>query len=129
MLKVPPAAGEPQRSIITITSVNAEIASISRGEYCVSKAGASMLTRLFAVRLAAHRIGVYEVRPGVIRTTMTAPVAESYEQAIAGGLSHIRRWGEPADVGHAVATLAGGGLPFSVGQVVYVDGGLSLPAF
>ena len=129
MLKVPPAAGGPPRSIVTITSVNAEIASLSRGEYCISKAGASMLTRLFALRLAAHGIGVYEVRPGVIRTAMTAPVAERYEQAIAAGLSHIARWGEADDVGRAVATLAAGGLPFSVGQVVYVDGGLHLPAF
>jgi NAD(P)-dependent dehydrogenase (short-subunit alcohol dehydrogenase family) len=129
MLTVPPAAGEPQRSIVTITSVNAEIASIGRGEYCISKAGASMLTRLFALRLAAHGIGVYEVRPGVIRTAMTAPVAEAYERAIEGGLSPIARWGEPADVGRAVATLAAGGLPFSVGQVVYVDGGLNWRTF
>ncbi len=129
MLRVPPAAGAPPRSIVTITSVNAEIVSLSRGEYCISKAGASMLTRLFALRLAGHGIGVYEVRPGVIRTAMTAPVAERYEQAIAGGLSHIARWGEAEDVGRTVATLAAGGLPFSVGQVVYVDGGLNLPAF
>ncbi len=129
MLRMPPAAGTPPRSIVTITSVNAEIASLSRGEYCISKAGASMLTRLFALRLAAHGIGVYEVRPGVIRTAMTAAVAERYERAIAGGLSHIARWGEAEDVGRTVATLAKGGLPFSVGQVVYVDGGLNLPAF
>jgi len=129
MLAVTPGPGAPPRSIVTITSVNAEIASISRADYCISKAGASMLTRLFALRLAAHGIGVYEVRPGVIRTAMTAPVKERYEQAIASGLSPIARWGEAADVGRAVATLAAGGLPFSVGQVVYVDGGLNLKAF
>jgi NAD(P)-dependent dehydrogenase (short-subunit alcohol dehydrogenase family) len=129
MLKVPPGTGAPPRSIITITSVNAEIASIDRGEYCISKAGASMLTRLFALRLAAEGIGVYEVRPGVIRTPMTAPVAGRYEQRIRDGLSPIARWGEPEDVGRAVATLATGGLPFSVGQVVYVDGGLNLRTF
>jgi NAD(P)-dependent dehydrogenase (short-subunit alcohol dehydrogenase family) len=129
MLKIPPPAMAPPRSIVTITSVNAEIASISRGEYCISKAGASMLTRLFALRLAADGIGVYEVRPGVIRTAMTAPVAERYERAIADGLSPIARWGEAEDVGRTVATLAKGGLPFSVGQIVYVDGGLHLPAF
>ena len=129
MLQVPPAAGSLQRSIVTVTSVNAEIASVSRGEYCVAKAGASMLTRLFALRLAAHGIAVYEVRPGVIRTAMTAPVAERYQREIDHGLSPIARWGEPADVGRAVATLATGGLPFSVGQVVYVDGGLHLRAF
>jgi NAD(P)-dependent dehydrogenase (short-subunit alcohol dehydrogenase family) len=129
MLAVTPGPGAPPRSIVTITSVNAEIASLSRGEYCISKAGASMLTRLFALRLASSGIGVYEVRPGVIRTAMTAPVAERYERAIADGLSPIARWGEPEDVARAVATIATGGLPFSVGQVVYVDGGLNLKAF
>jgi 3-oxoacyl-[acyl-carrier protein] reductase len=129
MLAVTPGTGAPPRSIVTITSVNAEIASISRGEYCISKAGASMLTRLFALRLADAGIGVYEVRPGVIRTAMTAPVAARYEQAIASGLSPIARWGEAEDVGRTVATLAAGGLKFTVGQVVYVDGGLNLKAF
>jgi NAD(P)-dependent dehydrogenase (short-subunit alcohol dehydrogenase family) len=129
MLNVPPAAGSPQRSIVTITSVNAEIASTSRGEYCISKAGASMLTRLFALRLAPHGIAVYEIRPGVIRTAMTAPVFDRYQAAIDNGLSPIARWGEPEDIGRTVATLATGGLPFTVGQVVYVDGGLHLPAF
>jgi NAD(P)-dependent dehydrogenase (short-subunit alcohol dehydrogenase family) len=129
MLALTPGPGAPPRSIVTITSVNAEIASLSRGEYCISKAGASMLTRLFALRLAGSGIGVYEVRPGVIRTAMTAPVAERYERAIADGLSPIARWGEADDVGRAVATLASGGLPFSVGQVIYVDGGLNLKAF
>jgi NAD(P)-dependent dehydrogenase (short-subunit alcohol dehydrogenase family) len=129
MLQVPPAEGSGPRSIVTITSVNAEIASTSRGEYCISTAGASMLTRLFALRLAPHGIAVYEVRPGVIRTAMTAPVAERYQAAIDGGLTPISRWGEPADIGRSVATLATGGLAFNVGQVVYVDGGLNLPAF
>jgi NAD(P)-dependent dehydrogenase (short-subunit alcohol dehydrogenase family) len=129
MLKVPAGDRVLPRSIITITSVNAEIASTDRGEYCISKAGASMLTRLFALRLAAEGIAVYEVRPGVIRTPMTAPVAERYQQRIGAGLSPIARWGEPEDVGRAVATLACGGLPFSVGQVVYVDGGLNLRTF
>jgi NAD(P)-dependent dehydrogenase (short-subunit alcohol dehydrogenase family) len=129
MLQVPPAAGAGPRSIITITSVNAEVASLNRGEYCISKAGASMLTRLFALRLAPHGIAVYEIRPGVIRTAMTAPVAERYQAEIDRGLTPIARWGEPADIGRAVATLATGGLPFSVGQVVHVDGGLNLRAF
>jgi NAD(P)-dependent dehydrogenase (short-subunit alcohol dehydrogenase family) len=88
-----------------------------------------MLTRLFALRLAAHGIAVYEIRPGVIRTAMTAPVAERYQREIDHGLSPIARWGEPEDIGRAVATLATGGLPFSVGQVIYVDGGLSLPGY
>jgi NAD(P)-dependent dehydrogenase (short-subunit alcohol dehydrogenase family) len=122
-----PAPTSPPRSIITITSVNAEMVSINRGEYCISKAGASMLTRLFGLRLAEHGIGVYEIRPGVIRTPMTAPVAEQYQRRIDDGLVPIARWGEPDDIGRAAATLATGGLPFSVGQAVYVDGGLNLP--
>jgi NAD(P)-dependent dehydrogenase (short-subunit alcohol dehydrogenase family) len=120
------ADGSP-RSIVTITSVNADMPAPSRGEYCISKAGASMLTKLFALRLAPHGIGVFEIRPGIIRTAMTAPSAARYEREIAGGLSPIARWGEPADVGRVVATAATGQLPFSVGQVLYVDGGLSLP--
>jgi NAD(P)-dependent dehydrogenase (short-subunit alcohol dehydrogenase family) len=129
MLEQAPLPGGPPRSIVSITSVNAELASINRGEYCISKAGVAMLTKLFALRLAPHGIGVFEVRPGIIRTAMTAPSAERYEQEIAEGLTPIARWGEPADVGRAVATIATGQLPFSAGQVVYVDGGLSLPAF
>ena len=129
MLEAPPATAGPPRSIVTITSVNAETPSPSRGEYCISKAGASMLTRLFALRLAPHGIGVFEIRPGIIRTPMTAPAAERYEREIARGITPIARWGEPADVGRAVATAATGGLPFSVGQVIYVDGGLSLPSY
>ncbi len=124
MLEIEPPASAPARSIITITSVNAEMPSINRGEYCISKAGASMLTRLFALRLAPHGINVFEVRPGVIRTPMTAPVAEDYQRRIEAGLTPIARWGEPDDVGRTVATLATGALPFTVGQVIYVDGGL-----
>jgi len=129
MLEQAPLEGGPPRSVVSITSVNAEVASISRGEYCISKAGASMLTKLFALRLAPHGIGVFEVRPGIIRTPMTAPVAERYEREIERGITPIARWGEPADVGRAVATIATGQLPFSAGQVVYVDGGLSLASF
>ena len=114
---------------IETEKVNAEMPSLSRGEYCIAKAGAAMLTKLFALRLAPHGIGVFEVRPGIIRTPMTAAAAERYERAIAQGLTPIARWGEPADVGRAVATAATGQLPFSVGQVIYVDGGLSLPGY
>jgi NAD(P)-dependent dehydrogenase (short-subunit alcohol dehydrogenase family) len=129
MLDQAPRAAGPPRSIVSITSVNAEVASLSRGEYCISKAGASMLTKLFALRLAPHGIGVFEVRPGIIRTPMTAPVAERYQREIERGITPIARWGEPADVGRVVATIATGQLPFSAGQVIYVDGGLSLPSF
>jgi 3-oxoacyl-[acyl-carrier protein] reductase len=124
-----PLEGGPPPSIVSITSVNAEIASLNRGEYCIAKAGVAMLTKLFALRLAPHGIGVFEVCPGIVRTAMTAPSAERYEREIKEGLTPIARWGEPADVGRAVATIAAGRLPFSAGQVIYVDGGLSLPHY
>jgi 3-oxoacyl-[acyl-carrier protein] reductase len=121
--------GAPLRSIVTITSVNAEVPSLNRGEYCISKAGASMMTQLFAQRLAPHGIAVFEIRPGIIRTEMTAPATEYYDRAIASGITPIARWGEPDDIGRTVATLASGGLPFTVGQVVWVDGGLGRRGF
>ena len=120
-----PAAGP--RSIITISSVNAELASPERGEYSISKAGLAMLTKLFALRLAADGIAVFEVRPGVIRTSMTQVVAEKYERRIADGLVPMGRWGAPQDVGEAVAGLASGRFAFSTGSVLHVDGGLAVP--
>jgi NAD(P)-dependent dehydrogenase (short-subunit alcohol dehydrogenase family) len=119
-------AGHP-RSIITITSVSAEMVSPDRAEYCVSKAGLSMAMKAFAVRLAPVGIAVFEVRPGVIRTEMTAPAAGRYDEAIAGGLVPAGRWGEGADVGSIVAGLASGQFAFATGSVVAADGGLSLP--
>jgi NAD(P)-dependent dehydrogenase (short-subunit alcohol dehydrogenase family) len=115
------------RSIITISSVNAELASPERGEYSISKAGLAMLTKLFALRLAADEIAVFEVRPGVIRTSMTQVVAEKYERRIADGLVPMGRWGMPKDVGEAVAGLASGRFAFSTGSVLHVDGGLAVP--
>ena len=117
------------RSIITISSSNALAASINRGEYCVSKAGLSMATTLFSIRLAEHGVGVFEVQPGFIETEMTAPSKSRYDAAIANGLTAIRRWGQPADVARTVATLATGGLAYSAGQAVRVDGGLLTPKF
>lgn len=125
MLEAP--AGSHHRSIITITSVSAEVVSINRGEYCISKAGLSMLSKLFAVRLAETGIGVYEVRPGIIRSDMTAVSAARLDELIEQGVAPIRRWGEPQDVGRTVAAAATGRLLFSVGQVLYADGGLALP--
>jgi NAD(P)-dependent dehydrogenase (short-subunit alcohol dehydrogenase family) len=113
--------------ITFITSISSEAASVNRGEYCVAKAGLSMVARLFAARLAEQGILVYEVRPGLIATDMTAPVQAAYERRIQDGLSPIRRWGAPADVGRAVAALAAGALPFSTGEVIHVDGGIHLP--
>jgi NAD(P)-dependent dehydrogenase (short-subunit alcohol dehydrogenase family) len=115
------------KSIITISSVNADLASPERGEYCISKAGLAMLTKLFALRLAADAIAVFEVRPGVIRTSMTQVVADKYERRMADGLVPMGRWGTPQDVGETVAGLAGGRFAFSTGSVVHVDGGLAVP--
>jgi NAD(P)-dependent dehydrogenase (short-subunit alcohol dehydrogenase family) len=113
-------------SIITISSVSAYTASTNRGGYCVSKAALSMLTSLFAVRLAEYGIRVYEVRPGVIATDMTGPVKEKYDALIAGGLTPLARWGTPEDVGKAVSAIVQGLLPFSTGEVINVDGGFHL---
>jgi NAD(P)-dependent dehydrogenase (short-subunit alcohol dehydrogenase family) len=115
------------RSIVTVSSSNAEMASIYRGEYCLSKAGLGMLTKLFALRLAEADIGVFEVRPGIIRTSMTEGVATKYEQQIADGLVPMRRWGLPDDVARAVVALASSDLAFSTGSVLQVDGALSIP--
>jgi 3-oxoacyl-[acyl-carrier protein] reductase len=114
-------------AIVFVTSVSAEMASPNRGEYCVSKAGLSMAARLFAVRLAQHGIPVYEVRPGIIATEMTAAVKESYDRRIADGLVPERRWGQPEDVGRAVAALLRGDIPHASGTILHVDGGLALP--
>jgi 3-oxoacyl-[acyl-carrier protein] reductase len=106
--------------------MSAYTASINRGEYCVSKAGLSMVTKLFAARLAEHGINVYEVRPGIIETDMTAGVKDKYDKLISDGITPIKRWGRPEDVGRAVAMLARGHLPFSTGEVINVDGGFHL---
>jgi 3-oxoacyl-[acyl-carrier protein] reductase len=112
--------------IINVSSISAYTASPSRGEYCVSKAGVSMMTALYAARLAEYGIGVYEVRPGVIKTDMTAKVKEHYDALIADGLTPIRRWGVPDDIGRAVAAIARDSFPFSTGEVFNVDGGFHL---
>lgn len=114
-------------SIVFITSVSAEMASTNRGEYCVSKAGLSMAARLFAARLASDGIAVYEVRPGIVSTDMTAGVRDVYDRRIADGLVPENRWGEPDDVGRAVAALLRGDVPYATGTIVNVDGGLSIP--
>ncbi|TIT01024.1 3-ketoacyl-ACP reductase [Mesorhizobium sp.] len=124
MLAVP---GDYPRSIITITSISAEMASPERADYCISKAGLSMWVKTLALRLAAENIGVFEVRPGIIRTDMTAGVTAKYDALIDSGLVPAKRWGEAADVGAMVAALAGGKLGFSTGSIVNVDGALSVP--
>lgn len=124
-------ASEPGRakSIVTVSSVSAEMASIERAEYCVSKAGLGMVTKLLSLRLAPHGIGVFEVRPGVIRTPLTAAVAAKYDQRIADGLVPMGRWGEARDVARAVGLLASGDMAFATGSVIHVDGALSIPRF
>lgn len=113
-------------TIVNMTSVSATMASINRGEYCVSKAGLAMASKVWAVRLAEHHINVYDVRPGIIRSDMTSGVEEKYDRLIEEGLIPQARWGLPEDVGRAVAMLARGDLEYSTGQVLLVDGGLTL---
>lgn len=112
--------------IVNISSVSATEASVNRGDYCISKAGIVMATQLWAHRLAEHGVAVFEVRPGIIHTDMSAAVAEKYDKLIANGLTVENRWGEPADVGQAVATLARGDLTYATGNVLNIDGGLTL---
>ena len=114
-------------AIVFVTSVSAEMISINRGEYCISKAGLAMAASLFAVRLAPHGIPVYDVRPGVIATDMTSAVKDTYDRRIADGLVPEARWGQPDDVGRVVRALLRGDLPYATGSVIHVDGGLSLP--
>src|SRR6266567_2076634 len=120
-VSVPPASGHPK--ISTISSISAYTASVNRGDYCVAKAALSMLTPLYAARLAEYGINVYEIRPGIIATDMTGPVKDKYDQLIHDGLTPIKRWGMPEDVGKAVAAIAQDLLPFSTGEVINVDGG------
>ncbi len=119
-------AGRAKPKVINITSLSSYAASVNRGDYCVSKAGLSMATQLFAVRLAEYGINVYEVRPGIIATDMTTVVKDKYDRMIAEGLTPIARWGTPEDVGRAVAAIAQGAYPFSTGEVFNVDGGFHL---
>jgi NAD(P)-dependent dehydrogenase (short-subunit alcohol dehydrogenase family) len=114
-------------SIINISSMSATVASVNRGEYCISKAGVSMASLLFASRLGEYEIPVYEVRPGIIATDMTSGVQEKYDRLIGEGLTVQKRWGTPEDMGKAVAALARGDFPYSSGSVIMVDGGLTVP--
>ena len=113
-------------SIITISSVSATMSSINRGEYCLSKAGLSMLTKLWASRMGEFEIPVYEIRPGVITTDMTSSVVAKYDKLLSEGLTLEKRWGTPEDVGAAVAALATGKIPYATGQVINIDGGMTI---
>jgi NAD(P)-dependent dehydrogenase (short-subunit alcohol dehydrogenase family) len=118
----------PQRAfrIVNVGSVSAYASSPARGEYCISKAGISMMTKLYADRLAEYNIGVFEISPGIIATDMTSAVKDKYDKLIAEGLTPTKRWGTPEDVAKAVGAIAEGRLDFSTGQVINVDGGFHL---
>jgi len=122
MIEQAPSSKVPLK-IITISSISAYTASVNRGDYCMAKAALSMLTPLYATRLAEHGINVYEIRPGIIATDMTKAVKEKYDRLIAEGLTPIKRWGSAEDVGKAVGAIALDLLPFSTGEVINVDGG------
>ncbi len=112
--------------VINVSSCSATVVSVNRGDYCISKAGVAMATQLWAARLAEFGVDAYEVRPGVMATDMTAGVTAKYDELIAGGLTVEKRWGKPEDVGRAVAALARGEIPYATGQVLNVDGGMTL---
>ena len=114
------------RSMLFVTSVSAAMVSVERAEYCLSKAAAAMMAQLFAARMAPHGIGVFDLRPGIIATGMTAGVADKYSKLIAGGLVPAGRWGQPADIGAVAVPLALGQMAFANGAVIPVDGGLSI---
>ena len=112
--------------IVNVSSVSATVASVNRGDYCISKAGIAMATQLWAARLTEFGIDVFEVRPGIIATDMTAGVKEKYDRLIESGLLLNKRWGTPSDVGKTIAALARGDIPYAPGQVLVIDGGLTL---
>lgn len=122
--RVRKVSGTDHRSIVTITSANATAVSIARGEYCMSKSAASMMSKLFASRLSDEGIGVYEIQPGFIETDMTAPSKAKYDALIDNGLTVVKRFGQPDEVARVAVTLATGLLPYTVGQPILVDGGL-----
>ena len=115
-----------EASIINISSISAFVASVNRGEYCISKAGIAMATKLWATRLGEYDIPVYEIQPGIIKTDMTAGVVEKYDKLFQEGITLQRRWGLPDDVGKVAAMLAQGNMPYATGQAIKVDGGLHI---
>jgi len=118
--------GDRSFRIVNTGSMSAYTSSPGRGEYCVSKAGVTMMTKLYADRLAEYGIGVFEIRPGIIATDMTSVVKDKYDKLIAEGLTPIKRWGQPEDIAKAVGAIAEGRLDFSTGQIINVDGGFHL---
>lgn len=127
MIEQKAAAVDEFYAIINVGSISATVISVNRGEYCISKAGVAMMSQLFAARLGEYDIPVYEIRPGVTKTDMTSGVTDKYDKLIEDGLCVTKRWGFPEDIGKAVGSLATGDFPYSTGQVIMIDGGLTLP--
>ena len=123
---VPLLTKNEKSRIVNISSMSAYTASVNRGEYCISKAGISMITKLFAARLAEYGVSVLEIRPGIIETDMTAKVKEKYEKLISEGITPIRRMGQPEDIGKCVASIAEGNFDFCTGTVIDCDGGFNV---
>lgn len=126
MIKQKQKLAEEFCCIVNMSSVSATVASVNRGEYCISKAGIAMATKLWAARLGEYDIPVYEIQPGVIRTDMTSGVVEKYDKLFEAGLAIQKRWGTPEDIGKVAAAMATGLMPYSTGQVVQVDGGMTV---
>lgn len=126
MIRQRQAACDFRGTIINVSSISATVASLTRGEYCISKAGVAMAGKLWAARLAEHSIDVFEIRPGIIATDMTAGVMEKYQAMIDAGLCVQKRMGQPEDIGRAAAMLVRGDLPYATGQVITIDGGLTM---
>ena len=126
LIKESQTESQVRGSVVFVSSISAEFASVNRGDYCLSKAALGMATQLWATRLAEFGIDVYEVRPGVIRSDMTSGVTKKYDQLISDGLTLERRWGETTDVGRVVSSLVNGQIPYATGQVIKVDGGMTI---
>ncbi|NQU51696.1 MAG: 3-ketoacyl-ACP reductase [Bacteroidetes bacterium] len=126
MVEQKKVASDFQCCIINVSSVSATVASVNRGEYCISKAGIAMATKLWAARLGEFNIPVYEIQPGIIKTDMTAGVTHKYDTLFEQGLSIQKRWGLPEDIGKVATAMATGMMPYSTGQVVLVDGGMTV---
>lgn len=127
MIELREAGVDAEPCVINISSISAEFVSTNRGDYCLTKAATGMATKLWATRLAEFGIRVYEVQPGIIKSDMTSGVTEKYDRLFEDGLALEKRWGEPADIGRAVAALVRGDIPYATGQVLYLDGGMRIP--
>lgn len=127
MIELRDAGMEAEPCIVNVSSISAEFVSTNRGDYCLTKAATGMATKLWATRLAEFGIRVYEIQPGIIRSDMTSGVTEKYDQLFEEGLALEKRWGEPEDIGRAIAALVRGDIPYATGQVLYLDGGMRIP--